>query len=203
MNRLVPAVLASVLTSSVWAASTTDLSVRGRITPSSCNPTLSGGGAVDLGKISAAELRPDQHTALPSHTLSLSVRCEGSTFFAMSMIDNRSGTASVDSLHGLGMTSTNQKVGSVAFGLYNPVADTAPVRAIFSTNGGGSWVPASYVGHAALTSVAAMDGANTPIALKALDADLSVASNIAPADGLTLIDQESIDGHVTLQLKYL
>lgn len=203
MKRLVPAVIASVLTSSVWAASTTDLNVRGTITPSSCNPSVSGGGTVDLGKISAAELKTDQHTALPSHTLRLSVRCEGSTFLAMNMIDNRSGTSSVESLHGLGMTSASQKVGNVAFGLSNPVADTAPVRSIFSNNGGATWVPASYVGHAALTSVASMDGANTPIALQNLDADLSVASNIAPADGLTLIDQESIDGHVTLQLKYL
>jgi type 1 fimbria pilin len=203
MKRLVPAVLASVLTSSVWAASTTDLNVRGRITPSSCNPTLSGGGAVDLGKISAAELKPDQHTALPTRSMSLSVRCEGSTFFAMNMIDNRSGTSFVESLHGLGMTSTNQKVGAVAFGLSNAVADSAPVRPIFSTNGGATWVPASYVGHAALTSVAAIGGADTPLALQNLDADLRVYSNIAPADGLTLIDQESIDGHVTLQLKYL
>jgi hypothetical protein len=83
------------------------------------------------------------------------------------------------------------------------VADSAPVRPIFSTNGGATWVPAAYVGHAALTSVAAIGGADTPLALQNLDADLRVYPNIAPADGLTLIDQESIDGHVTLQLKYL
>jgi len=203
MKRLVPAVLASVLTSSVWAASTTDLNVTGTITPSSCQPLLSSGGSVDLGKIAAADLKPDQHTALPTQALRLSVRCEGAILFAMNMIDNRPGTSPVESLHGLGMTSNNEKLGSAAFGLMNPVADTVPVRAIFSLNGGSTWVAASYLGHAALTAVASMGGALTPIAVQNLDADLSVATNIAPADGLTLIDQEPIDGHVTLQLKYL
>ncbi|MDO9347200.1 MAG: DUF1120 domain-containing protein, partial [Pseudomonas sp.] len=46
------------------AASSVDLAVKGLITPSSCTPTLSNGGAVDYGKLSAKDLNADSKTPL-------------------------------------------------------------------------------------------------------------------------------------------
>ncbi|WP_330220783.1 DUF1120 domain-containing protein [Pseudomonas frederiksbergensis] len=44
------------------AASSTDLTVTGTITPSACTPSLSGNGVVDYGKISARDLNQDTST---------------------------------------------------------------------------------------------------------------------------------------------
>ena len=54
------------------AASSTDLTVTGIITPNACTPTLSGGGIVDHGKFSAKDLNAGHETtALPTETLQL------------------------------------------------------------------------------------------------------------------------------------
>lgn len=72
--------LTLLLAPPAFAASTSDLSVKGSITPSACEPLISGGGVVDFGKMSVGSLNADQFTALPNQSLHLSVRCEGSTF---------------------------------------------------------------------------------------------------------------------------
>ena len=73
------------------AASSTDLTVTGIITPSACTPTLSGGGIVDHGKFSAKDLNQTSKLT-PSQTLKLSVNCERQlTVFALTRIDNRAG----------------------------------------------------------------------------------------------------------------
>ncbi len=123
------AALVLLFTPAVFAASNTDLSVRGSITPSACSPLISGGGMVDFGKMSAKSLNAEQHTSLPNQSMQLSVRCEAPTFFTLSTIDNRAGTsANHDRWHGLGMTPNDEKLGGSAFHLYTPVADGVAVR---------------------------------------------------------------------------
>lgn len=185
------------------ATSTTDLTVKGTITPNACGSTISSGGNADYGKISTKTLNPDQHTYLPTQILQLRIRCEGPTLFTLSTFDNRAGSSIVNSLHGLGMTLSDEKLGAVAFGLSNPVADSVPVRTIISFNGGVSWRTGSYLGHSALTAIASADGSSVPIAVKELDADLGIYPTIDHSDNLTLIDEVPIDGDTTIQFTYL
>ncbi|BDB17855.1 hypothetical protein cym2001_12200 [Pseudomonas sp. CYM-20-01] len=206
MDRRTRATLALLLAAcapATFAASNTDLSVTGTITPSSCTPSLSNDGVVDHGKLTGRDLDIDLPTRLQPGEMLLQVHCEGATHFTLTTVDNRSGTSAINPVfHGLGMVNDDQMLGSVALGLFEPVADTAPVQTIMSRDGGASWGPSSYLGHAALTAFSAAGAPYTPIAITELSARLRAFTIIAPASGLTLLDELPIDGHATLQLKY-
>lgn len=198
------AVLLAVPTPVAFAASSTDLSVTGSITPSSCIPSLSNEGVVDHGKLTIKDLDPTLPTRLQTGEMQLQVHCEGQTLFTLTTVDNRAGTSAINPVfHGLGLTNDEEKLGSVSFGLFEPIADEVAVHTIMSRDGGVSWGPSSYLGHAALTAFAAPADVYTPIALKDLSARLRAFTIIAPADHLTVLDEVPIDGQVTLQLKYL
>ncbi|AKS06222.1 DUF1120 domain-containing protein [Pseudomonas trivialis] len=204
MYRTSLALLLATCAPGVFAASSADLSVTGIITPSSCTPTLSNGGVVDHGKMTAKDLRPANPTQLDPAEMRLEVHCEGATFFTLTTVDNRAGTSAINPAHhGLGTTADDEKLGSVAFSLFDPVADEAAVNVISSRNGGANWSLSPYLGHQALTSFAAVGGPNTPIAIQDLSARLRTFTIIVPADDLTLLDEVPINGQATLQLKYL
>jgi type 1 fimbria pilin len=57
--------LTLLLAPPAFAASTSDLSVKGSITPSACEPLISGGSVVDFGKISVGSPMPTNSPALP------------------------------------------------------------------------------------------------------------------------------------------
>lgn len=186
-----------------FAASSADLSVRGSITPASCVPSLSGGGIIDHGKLSARDLDPERPTALQTGTLVFEVNCEAATFYTLTTFDNRAGSSAFHpNSHGLGMINDDQKLGSAAFGLFDPVADQVPVKTILSSNDGVSWRPSTYLGHAGLTAFAALNDLSTPVAIKDLSARLTVFTTLVRANDLTLVDEIPIDGHATVQLKY-
>ena len=206
MDKSTPAVLAALLIiylPQASAASSTDLNVSGMITPSSCTPTLSDGGAIDHGKITVTDLNQDRHTLLPPDTLQLNVRCEGSTLFALTTLDNRGGTAVIPNHHGLGTTPNDENLGSVALVLSNPVADTLAVRTIVSLDGGTQWAAGSHLSHLSLLAIASMDDPPRPIAVTTFDADIVFYTRIARADSLTLNDEVPVDGHVTVTMRYL
>lgn len=207
MDKYSVALLAPLLiacTPMAFAASSADLSVTGTITPSACAPSLSDGGIVDHGKLTSKDLDPLLPTRLPAGEIQLEVHCEGATFFTLTTVDNRAGTSAINpAFHGLGVVNGDQKLGSVAFGVFEPQADGTSVLAIMSRDNGNTWGPSSYLGHAGLTSFAATGDPRTPIAIKDLNARLRAFTIIAPASDLTLLDELPIDGHATLQLKYL
>lgn len=203
MDKPTLALLLTACAPSVFAASDTQLNVSGSITPSACESTLSGGGVIDLGKMAARDLDPSKPTLLDPAEMRLEVVCEGTTFFTLTTVDNRAGTSAINPAHhGLGTTAQDEKLGSIAFTLFDPEADNQPVNVITSRNGGANWSLSPYLGHMALTSFAAVGGPNIPIALKTLNARLRAFTIIVPATDLTLLDEVPIDGHATLQLKY-
>jgi hypothetical protein len=131
------------------------------------------------------------------------VRCEGPTFFTLNTIDNRTGSsANHDHWHGLGMTPNDEKLGGTAFHLYTPVADGIAATIITSSDGGVTWEPTNQLNHMKLTAVAIGDQ-RLPIAVRDFDAEIRLYTHVAPADTLTLLDEVPIDGHATVQLKYL
>ncbi len=136
--RTIPLVACLAGASSIaMAASNTDLTVKGSITPSACAPLISGGGMIDFGKLAVKDLNAEQYTSLPNQSIQLSVRCEAPTFFTLTTIDNRAGSsANHDFWHGLGITPEGEKLGGTAFHLYAPVADGVAVRTITSQDGG-------------------------------------------------------------------
>ena len=202
-TRATLALLLATCAPGAFAASSTNLSVSGTITPSSCTPSLTDGGVVDHGKLSARDLDRDLPTRLQVAEMQLQVHCEGATLFTLTTVDNRAGTSAINpAFHGLGTDSDNQNLGSVAFGVFDPIADNVPVNAIMSRDGGSSWGASSYLGHSALTAFADGAAPNTPIALQDLSARLRAFTIIVPASELAMLDEVPIDGHTTLQIKY-
>ncbi|MHA6577529.1 DUF1120 domain-containing protein [Pseudomonas yamanorum] len=193
-----------LLAPAVFAASSTDLAVKGTITPNACDPTISGGGVVDYGKMTAKDLSADKPTSLPRQTLQLRIECNQKTLLAFSTIDNRAGTSAInENWHGLGMTPDDEKLGSTGFGLYNAVADDAPAKTLVSSDGGITWRPSVFLGHTSLTAIGAAGNSLVPIAVTRFTADLSLYTMIDGADRLTVLDEIPLDGHATLQMKYL
>ena len=114
------ALLLAACTPGAIAASNTDLSVTGIITPASCTPSLSDGGVVDHGKLTARDLELDKPTSLQTGEMRLHVQCEGATFFTLTTLDNRAGSSAINPAHhGLGIINDDQKLGSVALGNEN------------------------------------------------------------------------------------
>lgn len=189
---------------SVMAASSVDLSVRGLITPSACEPALSSGGVYDLGKISSKDLNPDKVTYLGEHLLQMTVTCDAATLMAIEPQDNRPGS-SYDAMpfrFGLGSINAIEKLGYVEMWLTSMLADGVAGRPIGSTDGGLTWSGDAALKNDTLTSVA--DTATlVPLPVQVLTMDLNLAATIAPTNELTLTNEAPIDGSVTLTVKYL
>ena len=201
-NLLAAALLASA--GNAVAASSVDLIVRGLITPSACVPTLPNGNEVDIGKISAKDLKAENPTYLASRSLQLAVTCDAATLMALESKDNRAGSHYNNDLEfGLGwINNGTEKLGGIELRILNPVADGVAARAISSYDGGLTWVNDRYLFRDNLVSVA-ITSADTPIPVQLFTGDLNILPVIAPAKGLTLNNEVAIDGSVTLTVRYL
>ena len=195
-------VLTSPLT---FAASSTDLTVTGLITPNACTPSLSSDGIVDYGKISAKDLKQNTSTHLEEKTLTLGVKCDGPTPFALFAKDNRAGSASSSSslFFGLGKINETQNLGNYLLTMVNAVADGEAVQTIKSVDGKNDWRPQIFMWPGQYMSVAAIGNPGLPIPIQDLTLELGIATSIARADGLDLTNEVLIDGSATLEMNYL
>lgn len=186
------------------AASSVDLTVKGLITPSACEPTLPIGGNVDIGKISARDLKADANTYLDAHLLQLTVTCDAPTLVAIEPHDNRAGSSSNDlpTSFGLGLINTTEKLGYLELDLSGLSADGVAGQPIGSIDNGATWTRQGSLATGVIFSVAA-GTTLTPIPVQLLTANMMVAAVIAPTSGLTLTEEVPIDGSVTLTVKYL
>lgn len=202
-NTLLTALLLTA-TGTAVAASSVDLTVKGLITPSACTPALSDGGKLELGKISAKDLKADDYTVLDDHVMQLTVTCEAATLMAIEPKDNRAGSEFMNEpgYFGLGLINGNEKVGSLSMFLEAVTADGVASRATDSLDGGLTWVRHSGVGPDRITSVADTSTL-APIPVQLFTADLTMTPIIAPTNGLTLTSEAPVDGSVTLTVKYL
>ena len=135
MKTRLTTLAASVLllhSANTFAASSVDLTVKGLIVPSACTPSLSGGGVIDHGKISAKDLKPDNPTVIGNHTLILAVNCDAPIKFALHSIDNRA-SSSIGSNYGLGFINDTQKLGGYNLTLANPLAEDGVVCLLYTS----------------------------------------------------------------------
>jgi len=183
------------------AASSTDLTVTGLITPVACTPTFSGGGVIDIGKISAGDLNTDKNTLVGTHPIQLVVSCDASAKFALNPIDNKDGTSTGD-WFGLGLTPADEPLGFFFPKVLQVKDATNSLDAIKSDDGGSTWVKADNAQAGYLLSFAATGG-TAPIDAEVVTFDFEVDTYIARADSLTLTDEVTIDGSATFEVKYL
>ncbi|MBV4478496.1 DUF1120 domain-containing protein [Pseudomonas khavaziana] len=207
MNKLFVGALTSatllLASTTTFAASTVDLTVTGLIVPSACTPSLSSGGVIDHGKISAKDLNPDGTTIIGNHTLTMSVTCEGQTLIALQSEDNRRGSSISNTDYGLGLINGNQKLGHYVLRIANPLADAVEVQSIASVNGQDNWYLERFWDPTLYMSVAVMSDASQPVPVQDLQMDLEVQTIIYRTDGLDLSNEVQIDGSATLTVIYL
>lgn len=205
MNKHLIALASTLLiagTSSAYAASTVDLAVKGIITPNACTPTLSGGGVIDHGKMSAKDLNATAITPLPAASLQMTMTCDAQIAFALKATDNRQGSGN-GSYFGMGLINGNQKLGSYSLELTTPLADTEAVQSIASFDGGTTWEPYTNFENGLLLSVATMADSSTPRPTQSLVANISYSGYINRTDGLDLSNEVNIDGSATIEVMYL
>ena len=207
MSKSLNTLFAALLLSSagnVLAASSVDLIVKGLITPSACEPKLSNGGVVELGKISAKDLNADRPTQLVSQALQLDVTCDAATLMAMELTDNRAGSNYEDyvGFYGLGLINGTEKLGDMEMRILDPVADSVVAEMIGSLDGGLTWVRDRYFARDNILSIAS-PGSVAPLPVQLFTSTLRIDSRIAPTSGLTLTNEVAIDGSATLTVKYL
>lgn len=183
------------------AASSTDLTVTGLITPVACTPTLSSGGVIDLGKISSGDLLPEQNTKVGTHDLQLTVTCDAATKFAVNPIDNNPSPSFPDAF-GLGLGNEGEELGFYHPRVMTVMDGTTELDPIESADGGTTWAKAAEAQPGYLLSVAAV-GETDPTNAQNVTIDFEVDTWIARADSLDLSDEITIDGSATLEVKYL
>lgn len=204
LNSLFGAMLLAA-SASVFAASSTDLTVTGFITPSACEPSLSNGGKIDYAKIPVKDLNADKPTALGEQTLQLTVTCDEATEMALEAKDNQEGSDFDNDpsyRFGLGLINGTEKLGDMEVFFRLPMADGVAVRHITSEDDGVNWKPGYFLGRIAIVSVADV-GSLTPKPVQSLTTNLVVNPRIAPTNQLTLTDEVPINGSVTLTVRYL
>ncbi|MFF7108201.1 DUF1120 domain-containing protein [Pseudomonas sichuanensis] len=218
MNKYAPllALCATLFGSaSALAASSTDVSVTGMITPAACTPSLSGAGSFDFGKISAQDLNQDKTTRFDSAMQRFTVSCSAPTRFAVDGIDNRPGTAHMNNsiYYGLGLNGT-EKIGGFSMGIQptglNADGDTNVTRmrsingsAWMAVNSGPVNISSRGVGAANVLYGFAVQGASEPSPISTLSADLQVVMQVVKASDLTLTDEINFDGSASIELTYL
>lgn len=188
------------------AASSTDLSLKGSITPSACTTGLSNNGLVDYGKISFHDLNETGVTELPETFFKLVVNCEGRSLFALHTYDNRMLMQGVGASFVLGRISPTNWIGTYFLTMHNIQPDDPSAYSIYSTDKGSTWIfnPEGYV--PAYTMIAFgnnSSGTRAPIPLKSVSLDLLVEPFIFPKNQIPAGATVALDGSATLELLYL
>lgn len=221
MKTLLTTAVVFAIAPSAMAASSTDLTVTGKIVPASCGLSLSS-PELNYGKISASDLDPDKATKLAKKAYTLDVTCNGDTQFALQPVDNRInsvvpvGESSVGlpprPHFGLGFTPANEPIGGFTISLY-PTRSTigdAPAflisRGVSSTTGNWSTATSSIqsLHPNRLTGLTDTVGVTTgPLPASKASFGLESTAYIARASSLTLTSDVTLDGSVTIELKYI
>lgn len=198
-----------LLASCPWAlaASTVDLAVTGRITPSACTPTLSRAGVIDHGKLSAKDLNPTTYTRLPDSALQMRVTCDAAALFALSGIDNRLGSSNGAHDYGLGIINGKERVGSFTLKLTDTLADGDRLNKLTSFDNGATWIwnddDAEWMRGWLQAFGSSQNGVWAPVPIKELVSQLIIATWVYATNGMTLIQEQPLDGSATLELRYL
>lgn len=209
MNKRISLLTAALLltgASSVFAASSTDLTVTGSITPGACTPNLANGGVVDFQQTPAKDLNQTSWTFLGRPSLQLNVACDAEQTFALQLKDNRPNSSFQTHLYGLGIINGNEKLGGFDLGFSGAVSENGSVDVLISADRGNTWHPSAVGKHAPGTWAAFGDsstGTLLPLPIKNLTVDMEVGAIIARADSLTLTDEVPLDGAATLEVIYL
>ncbi|WP_392891118.1 DUF1120 domain-containing protein [Pseudomonas migulae] len=195
---------------SALAASDTELTVTGFITPGACEPNLSANGIVDYGDVPLTQLDPGKPTWLPPVTLQMTITCEEKTKYALMPRDNRPEGQPYSAYNGFGLTMFAPDIPIGAYFLSvptPPLADGVPIGRLYSVNNGDSWLPVEpfeLLKPDTLSAFGTYTGSDTaPTPIKELILPLELSTLIYQTRDLPVTEKTPIDGSATFELIYL
>jgi type 1 fimbria pilin len=209
VNRFVlSSVVAALLASPVaFAGTSTDLKVKGTITPAACDVSLpSSEGLVDLRRVSKADFTAGEDLKLTPRAVLLLVKCgAGPARFWLKATDQAAASVAVvgPANYGLGMNGDKPN-GYYTLG-FDPTDVGAYKYVLKSTDGGASWgtpvhapmVPFEQGEAFAFTSDA---NATEPEAIQTLSTHLVVAAILSKDPDVS--EEVTIAGHATIEIFY-
>lgn len=210
-SALFGGVFLAVACLSVQAA---DLRVKGSIAPSSCSFTLTN-STIDYGKINPSSLSATQYNPLPNKSTPFVIKCAAQARVAISATDNRAaskvggitlqyGSQYNDNYnYGLGNAGKGEHIGGYILYMRSSVADGKAVNVMQSFDNGGVW--RGIAGAMAQTPVLTSwwSGDLTPLKFSTLSGTLNVRAILNKTSALSLSNEIKLDGHATLELKYI
>lgn len=192
------------------------LSLIGRIVPTACVPTLTGGGVVDYGNVSASSLSTTTYTVLPEKQLAFNATCAAPMRIVLLVDDNRQGSVVPGSVgaidpaftdeynFGLG-TASGVDVGGYTIGMMpgGESIDGARTETLTSPDFGTSWATGGRaLRHRSLLAWGASAAAG-PQTGTVFTGTLTVQAVVNKASALPLTAAVPFDGSATLSLVYL
>lgn len=196
-------------------AQAADVRVKGTIAPASCSFTITN-SVFDYGMIRPSSLSATHYTKLERKSTPFTVKCDAPTLVSIKTQDNRSNSKVPGMMqsvfnqtygepfnYGLGTSSKGEKVGGYVMFMANTVADGKSVRVNGSNNNGVTWTfgDGALAQPPHLTSWAS--GTSTPIRLSVVSGILQVQGVINKTSAFSVGGGISLDGHATLELRYL
>ncbi|WP_191002128.1 DUF1120 domain-containing protein [Cupriavidus pauculus] len=217
-NTALAALLFAAASGAAFAADSADLTVKGVIKPSICNVALPDGGVIDFGTITASSLSATNATPLTEKWLDFTITCDSAAKVAAKVIDNRSGTASLNDV-GIGGQAYKFGFGEQSgkkLGAYTITAtpystvDGAYVNnstnILASTDNGKTWTRNAASARADGSSILALNaaGGDSPAAGKVFKYSLRVNGAIESTSNLPALTTDiSLDGNATFTVIYL
>ena len=208
-----------VLSVASLSAQASELRVKGAIVPASCSFTMTN-AVFDYGDIRPSSLSETQYTRLTAKSTPFAVKCEGSALTAVGLkaVDNRSSSkvpgivSSIDQgytdnyNYGLGVSSKGQKIGGYAVHVQNSIADGRTVRTVTSADNGNTWT--NYRSNALgqggdVIAWWGGSGAQTPLKVNSVSGNIQIITFINKKSALDVGSKIELDGHATLELRYL
>ncbi len=224
MKKVLLATALSLCVTSAFAAETAVLKVQGTLTNSACTPELSNGGVVNYGTIHLGELSSTAVNQLGQKNIDLTIDCTAETKVSWNMVDDRADSnanLTVANAHvdgGSEASGGNQtygvgKAGTVNIGSYamfvqvgSVTADGKSVDPIYQQKGGTTWaksINGSSQGANYRNFTVATTGSLEPLAFKTATFPLVTSLAIRDTTTLAITDDTSLDGQLTISLRYL
>lgn len=219
LSRLTVLGLLTVASSAAFAAAapTAELKVTGQIVPAAC--TIKLGGSADYGNLIAAGIKADKTTPLDEKDVSLAINCDAQAKLALSVADNRTGTAPAGlgtgntilgvsapadtNFFGLG-TSGGKSVGGYAVQLKITSVDTTTATDVLDSADQRTWAKSTNsLLDPAKTVSWAKTGTTDPLIGKDIAGTLAVQAVIDKSSNLNLKNPIKLDGSATLTVDYL
>jgi hypothetical protein len=207
------------------AASTATLTIIGKVEPSSCTLTLTGGGSVDFLSMSMVVLHTYEKRnavafVLPPKTVPLVVSCPAPTAIALNLVDNEAASKPVIDTndayyYGLGLAGTS-KVGAYSVNFSNLRIGVSGIPGVpqgfltrAATLATGAWTATATATASTLFNPAASLGfrvggtETSPSALTSITGTLQITPLLLIATAEASLATYSLAGSATLSLLYI